>query len=69
MLNDKGEIYHATNFSNWLRICDKHYAIGSGMHFAQAAMASGKTPLEAVKIASKFDPSTGMKFNKLVMTN
>lgn len=67
MLTDKGRIMHGTNLSNWLYIQDKHYAIGSGMQYAQAAMASGKSPFEAVKVASKFDPMTGMAFNKLEM--
>jgi hypothetical protein len=67
LLNDKGQIFHATNLVNWMRICSPFYSIGSGMHFAQAAMAAGKDPYEAVKIASTLDPSTGMKFNKLEM--
>ena len=67
MLTNKGEIYHATNFRNWLQICDPYFAIGSGMQFAMAAMASGKDPFEAVKIASKYDPNTGRGFNKLTM--
>jgi hypothetical protein len=67
MLTDKGEIFHGTNLNNWLIIKDKHYAIGSGMQYAQAAMASGKTPLEACKIASKFDANTGLGYTKVVM--
>lgn len=67
MLTDKGVIMHGTNLTNWTEICDKHYAIGSGMMFAQAAMAAGKTPYDAVKIANKYDPMTGMGYNKLVM--
>jgi hypothetical protein len=34
-------------------------AIGSGMDFALAAMACGKTAAEAVEIAARFDPNTG----------
>ncbi len=67
MLNDKGHIYHATTLSNWMRITDEHFSIGSGMQYATAAMASGKTPFEAVKIASKYDVYTGRGFNKLEM--
>lgn len=37
----------------------KTFAIGSGCKFAMAAMACGKTPAEAVKIASKLDVYTG----------
>lgn len=67
MLNDKGQIYHATTFSNWLEVRQPFFAIGSGMQFAIAAMESGKTPYEAVRIASKFDNNTGKGFNKLEM--
>lgn len=37
----------------------KSFAIGSGAKYAMAAMACGKTPAEAVKVAAKFDPFTG----------
>jgi ATP-dependent protease HslVU (ClpYQ) peptidase subunit len=67
MLNDSGEIYHGSNFRNWLLIDEPHFAIGSGMQYAIAAMESGKDPYAAVKIASKYDVNTGMGFNKLVM--
>ena len=67
MLTDKGHIYHATTLLNWTRFHNKHLAMGSGMNYAQAAMDAGKDPYEAVKIASKNDPNTGMKFNKLIM--
>jgi hypothetical protein len=30
-------------------------------------MAAGSSPYEAVKIASKYDPWTGMGFNKMEM--
>ena len=60
LLTSKNEIFHGTNLRNWLRIGEPFYSVGSGMHYAQAAMASGKTPSEAIKIASKFDPMTGM---------
>ena len=67
VLTDKGYIMHGTTLNNWMRITEPHFSVGSGMHFAQAAMASGKDPYEAVKIASKFDPNTGMGFTKLLM--
>lgn len=35
------------------------FALGSGAHFALAAMACGKTAQEAVYLASTFDPHTG----------
>lgn len=67
MLNDKREIYHTTTLREWLKIEDPFFAVGSGMNFALAAMSAGSTPYEAVKIASKYDPWTGMGFNKLEM--
>lgn len=41
------------------RIKDEFYAIGSGGPYAMGAMAMGAPPLEAVAIASRFDPGTG----------
>lgn len=67
MLTDRGTIMHGTNMVNWLEICQPYFAIGSGVQYAQAAMSCGKTPIEAVKIASKHDAMTGMGFNKLIM--
>jgi ATP-dependent protease HslVU (ClpYQ) peptidase subunit len=37
----------------------KTFAIGSGCKYAMAAMACGKTPAEAIKVAAKLDPFTG----------
>lgn len=62
MLTDKKQIYHATNMSNWMLIPEKHFSIGSGCEFALGAMSSGKTPLEAVKVASKHCAMTGLGF-------
>lgn len=41
------------------RIKNRFYAIGSGAGYAIAAMHLGKSPSEAVAIASLFDPGTG----------
>lgn len=65
LLNEKGHIYHASNLRNWTRLMDPFFAIGSGMHYAMAAMETGKTPIEAVKVASKFDANTGKGFNSI----
>ena len=64
LLTEKG-IYHASTLQNWTLIKDPFFAIGTGMQFAMAAMEVGKTPFEAVKIASKFDNNTGQGFNKI----
>lgn len=67
LLNDKNEIYHTSNMSNWTLLKDKFCAIGSGQPFAMAAMLAGEDPAGAVKIASKLDSYTGMGITKLVM--
>jgi hypothetical protein len=64
MLNYKKQIFHATNLRNWMLIPEKHFAIGSGMQFALAAMTAGQTPLEACKTSSKHDPMTGLGFQE-----
>lgn len=45
----------------------KTFAIGSGSKYAMAAMACGKTPAEAVKIAAKFDPFTSAPIRTLTV--
>lgn len=42
----------------WFEV-DAPYADGSGMEFALAAMACGKTAAEAVEIACRFDTASG----------
>jgi hypothetical protein len=64
LLTDEKKIYHATNMRNWLEIVEPHFAIGSGMQYAIAAMESGKTPIEACKVASKFDRNTGLGYKQ-----
>jgi hypothetical protein len=59
------KIFTFANPSQWIPVNQPYYAVGSGMNYAMAAMASGKTPYEAVKIAAKFDPNTGMGFEKV----
>jgi hypothetical protein len=41
------------------KLSGKYHAIGSGEQAALAAMMCGKSPGQAVKIASKIDPATG----------
>ncbi len=64
-LTERHQIFLTDNLAHWHRIGDPYFSIGSGSEFALGAMAAGKTPYEAVKIASKYDVSTGMGFNKL----
>lgn len=60
MLTDKKQIFHSTDLRYWLEIPEKAFAIGSGGQVALGAMVGGKTPKEAVSIASKHDTGTGM---------
>ena len=67
LTHDK-KMFTFTNPSSWIAITDKHYSIGSGSQYAAGAMQAGKSPLEAVKIAAKFDPNTGNGY-KMFSTN
>ena len=62
LLNEKGKIFHSTNLRNWIAVDNKYFSIGSGMEYAMGAMAAGKTPIEAVKIAGQLDKHTGMGY-------
>lgn len=59
VLTQDKKMFTFTNPASWIAITDQHYSIGSGSQYAAGAMQAGKSPLEAVKIASKFDPNTG----------
>lgn len=60
VLTGDKKLYTFADPRKWLPIGDKFYAIGSGSHFAMGAMGAGKTPEEAVRIASKLDRGSGM---------
>lgn len=60
MLTSEGKLFTGTNLRNWTYLPAGSHAIGSGSQFAIGAMESGKTPGEAVKVASKHDIYTGM---------
>lgn len=55
----KDKLLTSRNLKDWLVVDQPDYAIGSGCHIALGAMAAGKTPKEAVVLASKHDPFTG----------
>lgn len=63
-LDSNKNIYHGTNLSNWMIIAEPFFSIGSGMQYAIGALTAGKTPKEAIKVASKHDPMTGMGFHE-----
>lgn len=63
-LKADGTIMTSQNMSSWLLVKEPYYAIGSGMQYAIAGMASGLTPIEAVKLASKYDIYTGKGYKQ-----
>jgi ATP-dependent protease HslVU (ClpYQ) peptidase subunit len=67
LLTEQG-IWYGTNMTNWLQIKEPHFAIGSGMQFAMAAMEIGKTPIEACRIAGKYDSATGLGYKEYSLT-
>lgn len=62
VLTEDKKLFTFQNPTKWIMVNQPFYAVGSGMNYAMAAMECGKSPIEAVKIASKFDRSTGMGF-------
>jgi ATP-dependent protease HslVU (ClpYQ) peptidase subunit len=62
VLTEDGKIFTFQSPVNWIEVNEPFYCIGSGADFASGALASGKTPLEAVKVASHHDINTGMGF-------
>lgn len=64
LLSSKGQLYHGSSLKQWMKLEEPFFSIGSGMDYAMGAMATGKDPLEAVKVAAKFDPMTGMGFQQ-----
>lgn len=63
MLSKRG-LFFSENLIDWHPVNQKYYAMGSGGAFALGALEAGKTPLEAVKVASKHDAFTGMGFKE-----
>lgn len=46
-------------------VLEKTFALGSGAPYALAAMACGKSSQAAIKVASQFDPITGLGVDAL----
>jgi len=59
---DDGVLYESGPWCVLEKVMAPFYAIGSGRKCALAAMACGKTALEAVEVASLFDPYTAGPF-------
>lgn len=67
MLTKEKKLMHSENFVNWVNIDQPFFSIGSGSPYAMTAMELGKTPIEACRIASKYDPGTGMGYKQFVL--
>ena len=68
-LTNKKTIWHSDNFNNWTVFKEPHAAIGSGAQFAVGALGNGAEPIEACRIASKYDIRTGMGFKSYTFEN
>jgi hypothetical protein len=60
VLTSKGDIYLFSKLDKWLLLDTPYAVLGSGSMYALGAMEAGATPKEAVKVATKRDPYTGM---------
>lgn len=67
LLTDKKKVFHSVDLLKWTPISDKLFAIGSGAAFAVGAMASGMTPEQAIAVAEKYDPYTGLGTRSLTL--
>jgi hypothetical protein len=59
IMNPDGTLLECEDGKTALPIEDRFYAIGSGRKCALAAMACGKSAIQAVRIAAQFDINTG----------
>jgi hypothetical protein len=60
ILTEDKKIFTFKSPAKWIAVNQDFYSVGSGMNYAMSAMECGKSALEAVKVASKFDLYTGM---------
>jgi ATP-dependent protease HslVU (ClpYQ) peptidase subunit len=60
VLTEKKDIFMFDDYTKWLLMKEPFAAVGSGADYALGAMAAGKSPKEAVQIASKLDAFTGL---------
>lgn len=49
-----------------LKITDEYYSVGTGGHFAIGAMDMGATPVEAIRVAARRDPSTNDEIDCII---
>jgi 20S proteasome alpha/beta subunit len=50
-----------------IKVDQPFFAIGSGAHFAMAALHFGKSPKVAIETAALFDSGTGMGYEEIVI--
>ena len=62
----KGEVWFHSQHGRTL-MTPGPLALGSGARYALAAIACGKTAVEAVKVAAKFDTCTGGRIDALTL--
>jgi ATP-dependent protease HslVU (ClpYQ) peptidase subunit len=60
VLTAEGHIFAFDQYTQWIRIDQKYAAIGSGGEYALGAVEMGASLREAIKVASKHDPNTGL---------
>lgn len=63
LTNDQ-RLFYSDNFAHWIESETPVAAVGSGMQFAIVALGDGKDPIDACKVASKYDPNTGCGYKK-----
>lgn len=59
LILSKEGLFEADVYCRPDRVQDEFFAVGSGAKCALAAMACGKSAVDAVRIAARFDPYTG----------
>lgn len=64
-----GKCYRFNSCEIGYEIEDKFIAIGSGSDFAIAALYLGENAVDAVKVAAKFNPSTGNLVDFVTLDN
>lgn len=62
-VDDDGVVWQGDQHLNFACIGKRPWAIGSGCDFALSAMAFGKTAIEAVRFAARFNNSCGLGVN------
>ena len=62
-------LFEADMFCRPEQVLDPFYAVGSGAKCALAAMACGKSAIDAVRIAAKYDPYTGGRIVSMSLNN